>query len=103
MEPILVILGGTFLVSVLVYAALVVRGFVVSIMWQWFVVPLFHLPELSIPYAVGLSILVGLLTYQQQPDVEKKSKTDKIVKVLMPIFSPLITLFIAWIVHLFIQ
>ncbi len=34
------------------------RAYVVTIIWGWFVVPLFGLPLLSIPYVIGLSILL---------------------------------------------
>jgi hypothetical protein len=38
------------------------RGFVLSILWGWFMVPIFNVPTLSIAPAIGLSLIVGFLT-----------------------------------------
>ena len=40
------------------------RGVAVSLLWGWFVVPLFAVQPLGIVDAIGLSLLTGLLTYQ---------------------------------------
>lgn len=37
-------------------------GYVLSVVWGWFAVPLFHLPPLSIPAAIGVSLVIGFLT-----------------------------------------
>lgn len=41
--------------------ALVYIGWAFSILWGWFVAPVFDLREISIPEAIGLSLTVGLL------------------------------------------
>lgn len=38
------------------------EGFVLVKLWHWFVVPQFHVAELTIPIALGLACIVGLLT-----------------------------------------
>mgnify|MGYP001608142649 CR=1 FL=1 len=35
-------------------------AWVLAKLWAWFVVPLFGLPALSLPYAIGLGALVGI-------------------------------------------
>ena len=45
-------LGIVFLFVVVIPAAIIMNGWILSIMWGWFIVPLFHLPELTIHYAI---------------------------------------------------
>ena len=40
------------------------RGYVLTKLWGWFVVPTFELPQLIIPAAIGLSLIMGYLTHQ---------------------------------------
>jgi len=49
------------------------RGLVLCTLWRWFVVDAFHVAPLSIPRAMGISIIVALLTHQQSfsPDKEQ--------------------------------
>ncbi len=79
-------------------------GYVLSIMWGWFVVPIFHLPQLQIAVAIGLSIIVRMLTYDPQESDKKKSDTeDAIVSSFCWSFLyPLLTLGVSYVVHLFV-
>lgn len=86
------IVGGTLL-----------RGWVLSVLWGWFMVTTFHLPRLSIPAALGLSVVVSYLTWQII-DVEspKRSRTDQLIYSFgSPIVGALIVLGMGFIVHLF--
>lgn len=71
------------------FAAL--RGFVLSVMWGWFMVPTFGLPPLGIASAFGVALMVGVLT--QDPSAakekEKLSPGKTILKVLMINLVPL--------------
>ncbi len=44
----------------------VLRGFVLSVLWSWFVVPVFGVAALNLPLAIGLAIglasIVGMFT-----------------------------------------
>lgn len=40
------------------------NGFVLSKLWFWFMVPAFGLPPLHIAYALGMSLIIALLTKQ---------------------------------------
>ena len=48
----IVIIGGS-----------IVGGWALSVMWGWFIVPLFNLPTLGIAQAVGLMCVVGMVWY----------------------------------------
>ena len=46
---------------VLIALSSIYAGFVLTKLWGWFVVPTFSLPLLSLPAAIGLFLIVGLL------------------------------------------
>ena len=55
-------------------------GFVFSRLWAWFIVPVFNLPALTVMQAVGINIVVGLLT-SGYPKNEFKIKDGQLVEV----------------------
>ena len=59
------------LTIVLSFASMVWKGYVITILWAWFLVPAFSLPLLSVPVAIGISGIIALLVY-----VPKKSNTE---------------------------
>ena len=83
--------------------SIILNGWVLSILWSWFIVSLFGLPLLSIPTAVGIAIIVRLITYQYNDlDLKGKSIGEWIgCAISHSIFGPLLVLFIGWIVTLF--
>ena len=53
---------------------IVVEGFILSIMWGWFLVP-FGLPHVSVPWAIGLVGVAGIFSNTTPPlDEDKKNK-----------------------------
>ena len=80
------------------------NGYALSVLWGWFVVPVFHLPVLTVVPAIGIAMVVGYLTHQTEPDVEEKDRSagEKVGRLCMLVFfRPLFALFFGWIVHLF--
>lgn len=78
--------------------ASIIRGYCLSILWFWFLCPL-GVPEINIPLAIGISMIVGMLTYENpKKDKEDTAKTLIVQSLLLPI----IILFFGWIVHLFL-
>ena len=97
------------LLAILGFVALLVvssifNGYVLSVLWGWFIVPVFSLPELTVVPAIGIAIVVSYLTYQynESDDDDNKSFGEKMAKLIaMAILRPLFVLFLGWIVHLF--
>jgi hypothetical protein len=53
------------LFSIVVFAlATAWEGYVLSVMWAWFVVPMFDAPAMNVPTAVGIAMAVAMLTHQ---------------------------------------
>lgn len=88
-----------FGIPVLLAASAVWRGFTLSILWGWFIVPLFGLPALSIPFAIGLSLVVGFLSQQAH---QAHSDKDWGQVCLIAALYPALALLIGWIVTKFI-
>lgn len=79
------------------------RGYALSILWGWFVVPVFGLPRLSVLQAIGIAMVVGFLTHQtdEYKDNDKSTKERMIEAVILAILTPLFALFFGYIVHSF--
>jgi hypothetical protein len=87
--------------ALLIVASSVFRGWILTLLWAWFVVPQFHLSQLTIPIAIGLALILGYLT---QPNIGTKEpeKTSWAATFLASFIGPIITLGVGWIVHLFV-
>lgn len=46
------------------------HGFVLKILWLWFVVSTFNLPPISVPQALGISLIAALMTHQARERLE---------------------------------
>ena len=91
----IIFLGGIILGLLLVAMVALVRAFVLIRLWAWFIVPTFQLPILNYPYAIGLSLVIGLFTIG--------IKTEEGKKILVyAILGPFLTLFMGWVVKMFI-
>lgn len=90
---------------VLLVVSSIFNGYVLSVLWGWFIVPVFNLPVLTVVPAIGIAMVVSYLTYQYNKSDEDDNKisSEKIGKLIaMAILRPLLALFFGWIVHLFI-
>lgn len=96
------IIAGLILIVVgfigLLVVSSILNGFVLVKLWEWFLVTPFGFPKLSVPVAIGISIIAKYLTIQQIPKTDNKS-TDT---YCFAIVYPLLTLCIGWVVHLFV-
>jgi len=73
---------------IFIFIMILLRGFVLVDLWEWFIVPL-GLIRIGFFHALGISILVALLTYEGT-DGSKKEWYEPLVKSLA------ITLFSWW-------
>ncbi len=96
---VLTILGGL----VLMVLKSIFNGYVLSILWGWFMVATLKLPALSIVQAIGIVLIVRFLTVHYDPQQNnKKGFKEVFFKSLM--FSFLYSafaLFAGWIIHFF--
>lgn len=101
--PALAIIGGIVAFIIIWALSSMWSGYVLSILWGWFVVPTFGLPSLSVVTAIGIAIVVSYLTHQIYTGrEEKKEWSEKFADMIgYGILKPLIALGFGWVVHLF--
>ena len=99
----LAVIGAIIGIPALLALSSIFDGYALKVLWGWFVVPTFGLPQLSIPAAIGIAIVVGYLT-KEGNDCKKEEKSARekffyacVVAVLKPSFA----LFFGWIVQKF--
>lgn len=96
-------LGWIALLAATVGLGLPLSGWVLSVMWAWFVVPVFHLPALGVAQAIGLSCIVSFFKSYKSGDGKKKTTTETVIDLIGTAFAaPLFALGFAYIIHLFI-
>jgi hypothetical protein len=76
------------------------NGFVLTKLWEWFIVPvpMFHAASLSLISAMGISLIVSLLTHQtEEKGKDERETSEKVIAAVMRIVvGPFIFLFFGW-------
>ena len=95
---------AVILVTILgVIASIILNALVFAKLWAWFVVPFFGVKALTIPMAMGLSLMIKYLTYTHVPEKEYESQLDAVRVAFARIIGiPMFVLLIGWIISLFI-
>ena len=96
-------LGGTVGLIALMTLSSMWRGYVLTVLWSWFVVPTFSLPALALAPAIGLSLIISFLTYQHDSAKEPEGEfADRMAKAIaLALLMPAMVLGIGWVVHQF--
>lgn len=89
----------TLIVTVL---STIFNGWAFSLLWEWFVAPLGY-PVLTIPQAIGLSMVISYATHQYQKDEHKNSSFSEALgwAISLAIVKPLMSLGIGLIIKSF--
>lgn len=86
---------------VLMVASTLWRAAVLSLLWWWFVVPVFKTLPLGLAQAAGLSLIVGFLTYQREYEKENETTMEIFASAtgrafLVPLFAVVMGYVIRW-------
>lgn len=73
-------------------------GYVLSKLWAWFVVPALGVPELSIPAAIGLALIVSYMTHQATNGDDDLTPEALIEGVLWLAMRPAAALCFGWVI-----
>ena len=96
------VLGALVLIPLVITISSIINGYVFSTLWGWFIIPIFGLTALSIPQAIGISMIVSFLTYQFQPSNKQNTKEDDqkdmITRILHLVLYPITVLAVGYIV-----
>lgn len=79
------------------------NGYVLSVLWGWFIVTTFEARPLTIPAALGIAAVLGYLTHQVEEYTDKdKSTLERFTQtILVGLFRPAFALAFGWIVYRF--
>ena len=95
-------LGYTFAALIYIVFGALWRGYVLFLLWAWFVVPTFGAPTLSIPAAIGVSLIVTYLARDGRPAEKVKKFSEQLASALVRAgLAPLIALGIGSVVRVF--
>ena len=96
-------------IPLLVVYGAIANGFVLVRLWEWFVVPTFEWASpLTLPYAIGISLVVGYLTYHGTLTKSQRQEiSDDLVVAVLSDFAVIslrasLVLLTGWIVAQFI-
>ena len=78
----------------------ILSGYVLSILWAWFITSTFGLPVLTIPVAIGVMLVVSYLTKQSDFNNSDREDYQKRVNVLQ-IVKPLGALAVGYVIKMF--
>ena len=66
-------------IILMVYVSMI-NGWALAKLWSWFMVQTFDLPVLSIPEAIGLSLVVSYLTHQTSANKTEEKYWEILVR-----------------------
>lgn len=90
-------------VAMITFAA-IMNGFTLSILWGWFIVPVFGLHDLTIVQAIGISFIIGFFTAKLNAteDPEEEDRLKVLFVAIATRFSYCLgMLAIGFVIHLF--
>lgn len=93
-------MAGIFIVLLALAVGLlgnVLNGYVLSILWGWFLVPL-GLPEIGVITGIGICIIANFVTYKASDFKEIPGERSNYIGMFL---TPLVVLLVGWIFHSF--
>ncbi len=103
-EIMVVAIAKVILFGALIVIAVLLNGFAISVLWGWFLVPPFGLPELSTLQAIGIASIVIYLTHQYGSMflLLEEYKGDQVFpfSLVITFFRPLFFISFGYIIHL---
>lgn len=93
-----------FLLLIYLPLTLLVSGFTIMTLWNWFIVPLFpQVAVLTLVPALGLGLVVGYLTHQTPGANDDKSKDQKAMELTYPFIRAGLVLLVGYILKFHIS
>lgn len=100
----MVVVGWVFTVVIIAVPLAIFRGVALSCLWKWFVATQFDLPLISIPVAIGLTVLTSLACgCPPRPEDPDKSMAEKVADASILNFLTTAFAFITgWVISFFV-
>ncbi len=92
-------IGYAASVTLILVIGTYISGWVLSILWGWFVSPIFNLPTLSLIEAIGISLVVGYTKSKVPQHDDNRKASDKLIEsITNMLVTPLFHVGIGWII-----
>lgn len=92
---------GVSFIAVIILSTLW-SGYVLKVLWSWFVAGTFGLPQLTVNAAIGLALIVKYITRPFEGEKDDRISAELLVRVaLVGALKPALVLGVGWVVHLF--
>lgn len=77
----------------------ILNGWALSILWGWFIVPVFKFPQLTIIQAIGVAMVASLLTKTYSTQDKYKGLEDRVAELIgSAIVAPVLAVGFGWLV-----
>lgn len=78
----------------------IINGYVLTVVWTWFICPLFDVPLLTVPYAIGICLTVRFITNDEDvaPSNSEGGIEELKTNVLKSCAKPIVVLTFGWVV-----
>lgn len=73
-------------------------GYVLSVLWGWFAVPIFALPAISVAQAIAVRLVVFYMTMESATPNKERTDSESVALIVL---VPLIFLVMGWAVKQF--
>lgn len=89
--------GCAVIIIVLIFSFVltIYQGVIITSMWSWFIMPTFHVQDISIAMACGLSVFISLFRHSSK----KVSSEDAMASCVTALLTPSLLWFVAWVIH----
>lgn len=99
-------LGKTITGIIALFIASFFGGWGLSVLWGWYVVPLFSAPALGVAPAIGLTMTVRWITGYSEKENDEYESYSYAMKIFYLVFASvvkaLVAVFVGWIVLQFV-
>lgn len=101
---IVVISGFITVTSTILFVSAIVNGYVLAVLWGWFIIPVFHVPSITLFQSIGLAITASFLLDRLK--TEKSEDTEDSIPLYIGraigymMMRPMLTLSFGWLIHL---
>jgi hypothetical protein len=97
-----VLIGGT--AGIVIYVVFLPLGLLMAWMrvkmWDWFIVPYFHLPHVSVWLMYGIVILFTSIAYNPNPELKNDLyKASQAARIAMPFAVQFMGFLVAYLIH----
>ena len=94
--------GKFMTILILLVVGVLVGGFMFMKFYEWFIVPIYNVPELRFIDYCGIAVFVSYITYKKRENKNKNEWSAMWNRLLEGLVYSGLFLFIAWLISLFI-